>query len=93
MKRCLKERLSLRAICRIFDVSLTWLQSFPHLHWSQTPDNLGLREEVINRVKRLQVFGMQSDEICSFVKQKVEKRWIWIAYGSVHRLSSCLSYW
>ena len=86
IKRCLKERLSLRAICRIFGVSLTWLQSFAHVHWSQTPDNLGLGEEMISRVKRLQVFGIQADEMWSFVKQKVEKRWIWIAYDPVHRL-------
>lgn len=86
MKRCLKERLSLRAICRIFGVSLTWLQSFAQLHWSQTPDNLGLEQEMINQIKRLQVFGIQADEMWSFVKQKIEKRWIWIAYDPIHRL-------
>ncbi len=28
IKKALKERLSLRAMCRIFDVSLTWFQGF-----------------------------------------------------------------
>ncbi|MEM0992472.1 MAG: arylsulfatase [Bacteroidota bacterium] len=31
----MKERISLRAICRIFEVSLNWLQAFAHLLWEQ----------------------------------------------------------
>ena len=41
IKKALKERISLRGICRIFGVSLTWLQSFAHLFWEQTPKEIG----------------------------------------------------
>lgn len=86
IEKSLKERLSLRAICRIFDVSLNWLQAFAHPLWEQAPDNLGLSEELLKRIKKLQVFGIQADELWSFVEKKVKKRWIWVAYDPVHRL-------
>ncbi|MFT4759613.1 MAG: transposase-like protein [Saprospiraceae bacterium] len=70
IKNSLKERISLRGICRIFDVSLTWLQSFAHLFWEQTPDDLGLNPAVIKKIKLLQVFGIQADELWSFVQKK-----------------------
>ena len=86
IKKALKERLSLRAICRTFDVSLTWLQSFAHVLWKQTPENLGLSPQLVKRIKKLQVFGIQADELWSFVQKKTQKRWIWVAYDPVHRL-------
>ena len=76
IEKSLKERLSLRAICRIFDVSLNWPQAFAHPLWEQAPDNLGLSEELLKRIKKLQVFGIQADELWSFVEKKVKKRWI-----------------
>lgn len=86
IKKSLKERLSLRAICRIFGVSLSWLQSFAHYFWGQTPENLGLELSLLKKIKRLQVFGIQADELWSFVQKKKQKRWIWLAYDPVHRL-------
>jgi len=82
----LKERLSLRAICRIFGLSLSWLTSFAHALWNGTPRNLGISKEVARKVKRLQVFGIQADEMWSFVGERKEKRWIWIAYDPTNRL-------
>ena len=86
VQKALKERLSLHAICRIFGVSFTWLQSFARSLWEQTPRNLGLTHTAIKKVKRLQLFGIQADELWSFVKKKKKKRWIWVAYDPVHRL-------
>ena len=86
IKKSLKERLSLRAICRVFGVSLNWLQAFAHHLWEQVPDNLGLSAELLTRIKKLQVFGIQADELWSFVAKKAKKRWIWVAYAPVHRL-------
>lgn len=63
IKKALKERLSLRGICRIFGVSLSWLQSFAHYLWEQTPERLGLSSALISRIKKLQVFGIQADEL------------------------------
>ncbi|MGH1434834.1 MAG: IS1 family transposase [Lewinella sp.] len=86
IEKALKERLSLRAICRVFGVSLTWLQAFSHLLWEQTPRHLGISAAVEKRIKKLQVFGIQADELWSFVQKKKRKRWIWVAYDPVHRL-------
>lgn len=86
IEKVLKERLSLRAICRVFDVSLNWLQSFAQSFWEQTPTDLGLPPSLIKRIKKLQVFGIQADELWSFVQKKKNKRWIWVAYDPVHRL-------
>ncbi len=86
IKKALKERISLRGICRIFGVSLTWLQSFAHKLWKKTPDDLGLSAKQIHQIKKLQVFGIQADELWSFVQKKKRKRWIWVAYDPVHRL-------
>lgn len=86
VQKALKERVSLRAICRIFGVSLNWLQAFAHLLWEQTPRNLGLSQQMVKQIKKLQVFGIQADEMWSFVHSKAKKRWIWIAYDPVHRL-------
>ena len=86
VKNALKERLSLRAICGVFGVSLSWLQSFAHTFWEQTPTDLGLPPQLVGQIKKLQVFGIEADELWSFVKQKANKRWIWVAYDPIHRL-------
>jgi len=86
IKNALKERISLRGICRIFEVSLSWLQLFAHKLWEQTPANLGLSSEQISQIEELQVFGIQADELWSFVQKKKRKRWIWVAYDPIHRL-------
>ena len=86
IKKAMKERLSLRAICRVSGVSLSWLQSFAHVFWEQTPADLGLCPLLVGKVKKLQVFGIQADELWSFVQKKVNKRWVWVAYDPVCRL-------
>jgi hypothetical protein len=70
MEKVLKERLSLRAICLVFDVSMNWLQAFARSLWVQTPANLGLCTSLIRRIQKLQVFGIQIDELWSFVQKK-----------------------
>ena len=86
IQKALKERLSLRAICRIFGVSLRWLQNFAQSLWENTPRDLGLNQEKIEQIHRLQVFGIQADELWSFVGEKSKKRWIWVAYEPVSKL-------
>lgn len=87
-----KERLSLRTTCRVFGVSFNWLLAFARINWSQAPKDLGLNQFVITQIKKLQVFGIQADELWSFVREKSPKRWIWVAYDPVHHIvvRSCL---
>ena len=84
--KALLERNSLRAICRIFDVSLTWLQAFAESLWCQVPKRLGLTKKMIKKIKKMQVFGLQADEMWSFVGCKAAKRWIWIVFDPIHRV-------
>lgn len=86
VSRALKERLSLYAICRIFGLSYSWLTGFARTLWGCTPRNLGVGDSIANKIREVQVFGIQADEMWSFVKEKKKKRWIWIAYDPVHRL-------
>jgi insertion element IS1 protein InsB len=80
IEAALTERLSLRGICRIFQVSLTWLQNFAHKLWEQVPSDLGAKLPGNNRQLRLQLTALQIDELWSFVGCKANKQWIWIAY-------------
>jgi len=86
IKKALKERSSLRAICRTFGVSLNWLMAFARTLWEKTPSGLGLPPDLLRQIKKLQVFGIQADELWSFVQKKTTKRWVWVAYDPVHRL-------
>lgn len=84
--KSLMERISLRAISRIFEVSFTWLHHYATQRWKQAPDSLGVTAAVGQTIEKLQVFGIQLDEMWSFVQKKANKQWIWIAYEPVQRL-------
>ena len=84
VENLLKERISLRAICRAVGVSMTWLLAYARVHWDKTPRDIG--EKIIQKVKNLQVFGLQMDEMWSFVGKKSVKCWIWICCDPIHRL-------
>ncbi|MFT4667943.1 MAG: hypothetical protein ACI87N_002194 [Flavobacteriales bacterium] len=71
IKRSLKERLSLRATCRLFGLSLNLVAiSFAHHFWEQIPDDLSLSLKQIRQIRQLQMFGLQAGELWSFVQKK-----------------------
>ena len=77
IKKALKERISLRGICRIFNVSLSWIPFFfAHDLWEQISKNLSLSNDEIKQIKKLEVFGIRVDELWSFVQKKKRKLWI-----------------
>lgn len=83
IERSLLERNSLRGICRIFEVSYNWLKEFARQVWNSVPDDLGIDAYVTDRIDSLDSkysFGIQMDEMWSFVGSKKVKKWIWIAY-------------
>jgi hypothetical protein len=75
----LRERISLRGICRVVGVSLTWLLRFMAEGFAACPDHLdaqlpvGPIDVVIRRLEA------EADEMWSFVGKKANKPWIWIA--------------
>jgi IS1 family transposase/transposase-like protein len=81
----LRERISLRGICRAVGVSLTWLLHFMVERFAACPDDLHIRllqrpTDVV--IRRLEA---EADEMWSFVKKKANKQWIWIAMDATTR--------
>jgi IS1 family transposase len=79
IRKALLERLSLRGICRVFGVSLTWLLEYMISVYEEVPEDLGI--DIENLLDDdLQVAVIQADEAWSFVGSKDNKCWIWVAY-------------
>ena len=78
IRLALLERLSLRGICRIFQVSLTWLLDFMLEEYSRAPEDLGAILPLERNNRQLQIIGLEIDEAWSFVGSKQNKCWIWV---------------
>jgi len=80
IKKALLERNSLRGICRIFGVSLTWLLGFVAALYGRLPADLGLNLQSTGLPgSTVRLFTAEADEMWSFVAKKSDKQWIWIA--------------
>lgn len=87
IKKALLERNSLRGICRIFDVSLTWLLAFIAELYAVLPADLGidLQRAGGSAAVSLYTLAVEADEMWSFVAKKSNKQWIWIALDAKTR--------
>ena len=74
IKRLLLERISLRGICRVLDVSLAWLLDFSERLYQSNPPDLSFVEPVAE----IEIFCLEADELWSFVEKRSDKRWIWL---------------
>jgi insertion element IS1 protein InsB len=79
INKALLERNSLRGICRIFSVSLTWLLGYLAMLYTQTPDDLGFKLPLKYKNSKVQLLFVEADEMWSFVGNKENKQWIWLA--------------
>jgi insertion element IS1 protein InsB len=79
IKVLLLERLSLRGICRVTRVSLTWLLDFIAEVYAESPDDLNAKVCQARGVIQLLRLEAEADEMWSFVISKRNKQWIWIA--------------
>ena len=81
----LRERLSLRGICRAVGVSLTWLLHFMVECFVSCPDHLYVRPSA--RPGKVWVYKLEAeaDEMWSFVQKKANKQWIWLAMDATTR--------
>ena len=81
----LRERISLRGICRAVGVSLTWLLHFMVERFAACPDDLHVQvprhptDEVMRRLEA------EAAEMWSFVQKKADQQWLWIAMGAKTR--------
>lgn len=80
VKRLLLERLSLRGICRVLDISLEWLLQFIAEVYDQLPDHLYAKAS--NPFQSIQLLRLEAeaDEMWSFVGNKSNKQWVWLAF-------------
>lgn len=75
IKSFLLERISLRGICRVLKVSLTWLLNFIEDLYLSTPDDLNFVEPA---ALEIEIFCLEADELWSFVEKRTNKRWVWL---------------
>lgn len=74
--RLLLERISLRGICRVLDISLCWLLNFMRPIYQSVPDDLFFR---MPEDSEFELLCLEADEMWSFVTRKTNKQWIWLA--------------
>jgi len=75
IKFLLLERLSLRGICRVLKVSLSWLLNFVEQLYLTTPEDLNFIEPA---AAEIEIFCLEADELWSFVGNRENKRWVWL---------------
>jgi insertion element IS1 protein InsB len=85
IERLLLERLSLRGICRAVGVGLKWLLGFIVNQFEALPDHLNVEPITRNADVVIQRLEVEADEMASFVQQKANKQWIWLAMDAKSR--------
>ncbi len=75
IKSLLLERISLRGICRVLKVSLTWLINFVERLYQTTSEDL---QFALPSAAEIEIFCVEADELWSFVARRENKRWIWL---------------
>src|SRR5215211_1488099 len=83
--KLLLERLSLRGICRVTGVSLTWLLQFIAALYERLPDDLYVAPASPARRVGLLRLEAEVDELWSFVRRRADKRWLWLAFDKESR--------
>ena len=79
VKQLLLERISLRGICRVVGVSLDWLLTFLVSLYGELPDHLNVSLEHTDNHIIIQRLEVEADELLSFVGNKKNKQWLWLA--------------
>lgn len=85
IQKLLCERVSLRGICRTVGVSLTWLLHFMVECFTACPDDLHIQLPARPPVVVISRLEAEADEMWSFVQNKANKQWIWIAMDATTR--------
>jgi IS1 family transposase len=79
VERLLREKISLHGICRAVGVSIRCLMDFMVARFEALPDHLHVQPIVSPQDVILGCLEVEADEMSSFVKQKANKPWVWIA--------------
>jgi insertion element IS1 protein InsB len=79
IEHLLRERISLRGICRAVGVSLTWLLHFMVERFVACPEHLHVQHPASPTGVIIRQLEAEADETWSFVQKKANKQGIWIA--------------
>ena len=79
VERLLREKISLHGICRAVGVSIRWLMRFLVTCFVALPDHLHVQPVASPRDVLIGRLEVEADEMWSFVQQKANKQWGWIA--------------
>jgi IS1 family transposase len=79
VERLLCEKISLHGICRAMGVSIRWLIRFLVTCFAALPDHLHVRPVASPRDVLIGRLEVEADEMWSFVQQKANKQWVWLA--------------
>lgn len=85
VQKLLLERVSLRGICRVTGLSLTWLLQFIAALYERLPDDLCVAPASLPRRVRLLRLEAELDELWSFVRRRADKQWLWLAFDKESR--------
>jgi insertion element IS1 protein InsB len=85
IERLLRERISLRGICRAVGVGLKWLLGFIIHCFEALPDHLHVQPITCNADIMIQRLEVEADEMSSFVQKKANKHWIWLVMDTKTR--------
>ena len=75
----LLEKISLHGICRAVGVSIRWLMDFMGGRFEAAPEPLHVQRPERPHDVIIRGLEAEADEICSFVKQRTNKQWLWLA--------------
>ena len=73
LDKLLLERISLAGIVRVIGVSAAWLQKYVNEKYKKTPQRVTISKKTKRRLT------IECDEAWSFVQNKGDKYWIWLA--------------
>ena len=85
IEKLLLERLSLRGICRVLGVAMTTLLRFMEALYTASPDDLNIVLPNGTAYVELLCLQVEADEMWSFVQQKKNKQWVWLAFDRESR--------
>ena len=77
--RLLLEKISLAGIARVLQLSEDWLQRYINRGYAQLPRQVQVQPKAKGRLE------VQMDELWSFVDNKGNKQWVWLAIDVVTR--------
>jgi insertion element IS1 protein InsB len=79
IEHLLRERISLRGICRAVGVSLTWLLRFMVERFAACPEHLHVQPPAGPTEVVIRQLEAEADEMWSSVGKRANQQWIWIA--------------